>query len=346
MKKIINIFLIILLSIGVLSTNAYADDNVSLYTISEININIENYAKENVGVYMNSHYDGKVNEDYKLGQGIKIYNLNYDNKMIFPVWDNNRIIATFVVEEKDEEICAVYSEAYVNQLNYLINISSVVSPICIFSDDYGIYAVVDNTWYDLNGNAGDGETKTVLLNNDGIIINSFDKLEITPYLQPRIATSYAKSFTIFYSQGSGMYCYSFALGNILLNMGYSNCTPSNIQAYMNYKEGATKDELKNYLVSKGLTCTYSNSGYLSFDDVMNVIYNKNSYIYIGAKSNTRDANHAFVIYGYYNDGNTQLYNFWNPWYTYKQTMSATTRIINTKSTETFTWNKGYLYDIK
>ena len=88
----------------------------------------------------------------------------------------------------------------------------------------------------------------------------------------------------------------------------SSYTPANIQSYTGCVQSASKTTLANYLKSKGLNCNYSNSGYLSFSDVTNIIYNK-GYIYMSAKSNSRDVSHAFVIYGYVDDGTNKLYTF-------------------------------------
>lgn len=344
MKKIIKLVVLLFTIFMIVPIDVFANDESSLFAYTSANSEVENFAKENVAIYMSSHYNNNVG-DYELGKGITIFTQKNQDKTLFPIWENNRIIATFIVGYDSREFYAVYSEAYVDQLNYLSTVTSITSPMYIVTNNNGIYGVVGNEWYDLNRDAGIYELKESYSVNDKKLVNSFEKINIVPYIQTRIPTSYAKSFNIYYIQ-TGSYCYSYALGNLLRNMGYTNYTPADIQNYMNYSSGASKEDMSNYLKSKGLSCNYVNTGYLSFNDVMNIIYHNNSYIYIGAGSNTRDSRHAFVIYGYFNNGTTELYNFWNPWYNFKQTMSAGNRIIETETSETFTWNNGYLYNIK
>lgn len=344
MKRFIKLIILLLTIFMIIPTNVFANENTSLFAYTSATSEVENYAKENVAVYMSSHYDNHVG-GYELGKGITIFTQNNQDKTLFPIWNNNRIIATFIVGNDSEGFYATYSESYVNQLNYLTRITSALSPMYIVANNKGIYGVVGNEWYDLNYNTGVYELKELYSVNDKKLVNSFEKINIIPYIQTRIPASYSKSFSIYYIQ-TGSYCYSYALGNLLRNMGYTSYTPADIQKYMNYSSGASKKDMSNYLNSKGLNCSYANSGNLSFNDVMNIIYYNNSYIYIGAVSNTRNAAHAFVIYGYFDNGITQLYNFWNPWYNYKQTMSAGNRIIETATSETFTWNNGYLYNIR
>lgn len=347
-EKLFRIFVALAIAICIMPISISASENLSssLYAYSNEDDGFEIYAKENVNIFMLSHYADTEFDDIELGKGITIFNQREDKKMLFPMWKGDEVVATFVVGEEDGEYFSVYSEAYVGQLNYLFK-NTGSNPIYLFSNDNGIYAIINDRWYDLNKNGGDYFYSVIAtIDKENIpIINAKEKLTFNPYIQTRIPTSYSKSFNIYHRQ-MGAYCYSYALGNILMNMGYISYTPEDIQGYMNYAEGASKSDLSNYLNSKGLSCNYNNYGYLSFDDVMSLIYNNNSYIYIGAKSNNRNASHAFVIYGYFNNGTTQLYNFWNPWYSYKQTMSAGNRITETETSETFTWNNGNLYNIR
>lgn len=346
MKKIFKLILTTLLMMLILPIGTLAENDNSLYAYTEVDSVIEEYAKDKVGVFMDSHYEGNDVSNYRLGQGIKIYSNFDDEKMLFPIWDGSNVIATFLVGKDGGEIYAVYSEAYIGQLNYLLNETSEASPLSIMANEEGIYGTVNNKWFDLNLPSGTYIERQTYIPASYLIKNVAETLEISLYIKPRIPTSYSRTFNIYQAQGtSGLYCYSYALGNILMNMGYSSYTPANIQSYTGCAQSASKTTLANYLKSKGLKCNYSNSGYLSFSDVTNIIYNK-GYIYMSAKSNSRDVSHAFVIYGDVNDGTNKLYNFWNPWYSYKQTMNASNRVISTHSSETFTWNNGYIYNIR
>lgn len=343
MKKFFKLMLTTFLMIFIFPIGTLAENDNSLYAYTETNSEIEKYAKEKVSVFMDSHYDGSETSNYQLGQGIKIYSNFDDEKMLFPIWDGSSIIATFIVGEDNNEIYAVYSEAYINQLNYLTNQTSETNPLSIVANEDGIYGTIGDKWFDLNATSGTYIKRQAYIPTSYVIKNISETLEISLYIKPRIPTSYSRNFTI-YERQTGKYCYSYALGNILMNMGYSSYTPTSIQNYTGCAQSANKSTLANYLKSKGLNCNYSNSGYLSFLDVTNIIYNK-GYIYMSAKNNSKNESHAFVIYGYVNDGTNKLYNFWNPWYLYKQTMNASTRLINTSNGQTFTWNNGYIYNI-
>ena len=107
--------------------------------------------------------------------------------------------------------------------------------------------------------------------------------------------------------------------------------------------------MKNYLSSKNLNCTYSEDGYLQFDSVKNIIWNY-KYMYIAGRRYNSSGEvvsaHAFVLHGYIYDGVSKMYSVWNPWYNYKQTIDANTRVITTEDTRTYTWNRGYIYAIR
>jgi hypothetical protein len=323
-----------------------ASTSASLFAYSKDIKKQTMYVEENVSKYMSAHYNSGDITTYQVGNGISINDPNDIEKVLFPVWNNDLIVATFIVIDNGNGYSGIYSEAYANQLEYLVGKTSRENALFLVATGETLYATINDQWYDLNAEIGTVSTNPPFVGASHSSIDASVKLDINPYYQTRIATSYQKNFTIYYPQGNGNYCYSYALGNILLNMGYSSYTPADIQSYMNYSLGASQIDMHNYLASKGLTCTYSTSGFMSFDDVASTIYYNDSYIYISAQQyNTWSAYHALVIFGYFSNGTNELYNIWNPWFSNTQTMDASTRLIMVGDTTTFIWNNGYLYNI-
>lgn len=345
-KKSIKLFLVICLSLIMFQTTGlYANDR-QLYARSKELTGHTTYASENLGKYIISN-EGYLNKDYTLGKGIYISDPLDVDKALYPIWENDEIVATFLVVYVEGEYSGIYSKAYAEQLDELVDITSMDYPLNLVVQNDRFYGVIGNRWYDLNEEPGSYDTLNYLSNDSELmIIDASQTIYYKEIIQTRIPTTYSKSFTIYQVQ-TGDYRYSYALGNILMNMGYSSYTPANIQSYMNFSLGASNSEMVAYLNSKGLNASYASNGYLSFSDVQNIIYYNNSYIYIGATNqSTLSSAHAFVIFGYYNDGVSKLYNVWNPWYSYRQTMNATTRIITTESTRTYKWDLGYIHNIR
>lgn len=241
MKKLFKILVAVAFVICLMPIEILAQENSSssLYAYSNKDERFEIYAKENVDIFMTAHYTNARPDDIELGKGITIFSQREDNKMLFPMWKGDDVVATFVVGEENEEYFSVYSEAYIEQLNYLFKNVKDSNPFYLFSNDNGIYAIINDRWYDLNKNGGNYFISfiTTIDKEDIPIINAKEKLVFNSYIQTRIPTSYSKSFSIYYRQ-TGAHCYSYALGNILANMGYTSYTPEDIQEYMNYDESA------------------------------------------------------------------------------------------------------------
>ena len=345
-KKCLSVLIAVLVIFGAMAPVQAANGNdCTLYAYSCDVSTQEEYAASVVSQFIYSHgYEGEVS-NLELGKGIIINDEEEIEKVLFPIWEDNTIVATFLVSFDGDACYGSFSEIYAQQLNALQNVATVNSPLVLVVQNDTIYAVISTKWYDLNGGMGEyviGEEYGVL----GLQpINARNAVVYDEYIQPRIPTAYAKTFTIYQTQ-STYYCYAYALGNMLMNMGYTSYTPANIISYMNSATGATQPQMASYLESKGLSCTYSRSGYLSFSAVQNILYNGNGYIYMNASNNDANTAHIFVLIGYANTGSEQLYTIWNPWYTYKQTISASTRYIPTESTKSYTWDNGYLYNIR
>lgn len=119
-----------------------------------------------------------------------------------------------------------------------------------------------------------------------------------------------------------------------------------ILSYMHNLHTAGWLNLAQYLETIGRSCTFSNIGFMSFENVKSTIYYGKSYMVIGAQQlDNPGSRHMFVLFGYMDDGMNQYLSISNPWYTYTQTIDATTRIIPTELTSSYFWDDGYLYNI-
>lgn len=347
-RKAVSIVIAIILLMN-LTTVVWAVDesSVNLYALSSANTAAQTYAVNKVSVFAYaSGYAGNM-EDLKLGTGITIYDPDDVDKVLFPVWENDEIIATFLVTVIDEGTCSgSYSAAYALQLNAIKRLTSQANPLSLVVIDDGFFGVIGNQWYDLNGTAGQGVAKVLTLSTFTSVINAHDSVCYSVYMQPRITNRYVLPFTPSGTQTSveGGVCYAYAMSAILQNMGFYKYTPQTISTVLG-DAGATKSQLAGYLSAEGFCCTYSDIGYMPLNDVKNRIYHQHDYIYISAKADDNSGYHAMVLFGYFDDGANALYYIWNPWYTYTQVIDATTRNIPTENTVSFDWNHGYIYNI-
>lgn len=345
MKRIIKILSAIMMFFAVISPRISANDS-SLYAVATQEEGFTEFAESYGTSYIAGYYGGNIDfNQIDIGRGITIDDPKDYDKVLFPVFRNNDIIGSLIVIDYKGQFTATYSELYADRLEQLQPLTSLETPLRIVVNNDDIFAVIDDKSYNLNNSSSiDAALPSHL--SDGRALKVNDYLRYDEPVLTRIPTSYAKSWTVYDPQGTDYYCYSYALGNILLNMGY-DYTPKDIQDFMEGAKEASKSDMNDFLESVGLSCTFKNRGYLAFESVMNIIYHNDSYIYIGA-GNTADetSSHAFVIYGYSSNGSRNLYRVWNPWYDYTQSFDADTRIITTASSTTFEWDNGYLYNIE
>lgn len=347
-KKIMSLVLALALCLG-LAVPAFAvSERTSLYVCSSDISGQEEYATAKLSSFIRAYGHNIDTSSFALGRGILVDDPNDLEKVLFPVWNTGNIVATLlVITVEDGVYQGSYSEIYAEQLNALKNIPTESSPLFLVVNDGRFYAVISDQWYDLNGIAGKYITQDPVPDAGLDVIDAAETLSYSVYPQTRIPSAHSKTFKQVYQQpDQGGYCYAYALATILLNMGYTEYVPSDIINFVG-STGASKEQLADYLASKGLSCTYKNEdGYLSYESVQRAIYSGSSCIYIGAQRTTEMLFHAFVLIGYADDGLNKTYRIWNPWYTYTQVIDAETRIIPTKDSRTYIWNNGYLYNIR
>lgn len=328
--------------------NAYANGMTHLYAYTYDTNGHEEYASTRVASFMNTY--GHNSADLVLGKGIRIDSQDTLERVLFPIWESDKIVAALLVSlDDDGTYYGSYSELYAKQLDALKSIATNNNPLALVAADDGFYAVVSDQWYDLDGEVGEYFVRGYPQNELNEVIDTREPLPHVEAPQTRASTTYVLPFTIYHvAPGNAGKCYAYALGNILMNMGY-NYTPFDILAYTGQAQGVRTSVLANYLSSKGLSCTYKEPGYLESSKVGEIL-RKKQYIYLSAKNITdQEGAHALVLFGYADDGLMRTYNIWNPWSNYTQVMDADTRKIELEVNhkfKTFLWNNGYLYDIK
>ena len=342
MKRLLSILMAVLIVLALVPNSTFADS--VFYVNTENWNNHEEYAKKYVANYVLGDNDSVDISYVDLGKGITIYD-EYDyDKMLFPVIYKCTIYGTLMTVNYEDSITGIYTKEWASKLNELSKLTSKSDPLTLVVENDCLFGVIGNDWYDISGNQISHKygNRITFGNN---VTNAFETLDFKIPVLTRASLSKFLPWNIYEIQ-TGDYCYSYAMGNILMNMGYSSYTPSDIQEYTGYDKRATKLEMVNYLDSKGLKCSYSNSGYLSYDSVVSLI-GQDYYIYIGCKDvdNLKES-HAMVISGYMNDGGLKTYRIWNPWYSYTQAIDANSRLIATKTSRTFKWDNGYIHSIR
>lgn len=232
-----------------------ANENLNFYTLSINTESYDAYVYEKIGSFLYGHY-GEINESLKVGKGISIINENDFSKLLYPVWNGNKIEGTFIVVNVEDEFSGTYSKMYVEQLNDLIPLTSVDDPLKLIADN-GFYAMIGNNVYDMNQSLTlvEKENLQSYSFDNYIINNSFEKINHVNPIIPRYPTTKYLSWARYtslqpaYDESDG-YCAAYCLYNIFRNKGIADHTFANVKSGVpNY--GDTFNYLKSYLTSKG-----------------------------------------------------------------------------------------------
>lgn len=358
-KKSISIIVAVMLFVVSIPITAYADTPITLYAYSSSDSGAEQYAGSMLCSFARAHgYSGSFS-DITLGKGISIYNPDDLDKTLFPIWKDGEIVYTLLVLDTGDYYTGSFSESYAEQLGALKNVANQQAPLSLVADD-GFYAVVGSKWYDLNGEAGSYAVKAASGQAAySSVVNACDAVSYVVTPQPRIPTSYRKSFNVFdHQKENELTCYAYCMATILTNMSGGT--------YANFK--VCYDEIKNhvgnawntfektaeYLSSKQYTYVYRNYQYMTFNEAKYELYNHDSYICIAVALMDEEGilyigSHALVIFGYYDDGANQFYNIWDPYDLATKTMqvlNVNQFYLNPRGPMVYLWDHGYITNIK
>lgn len=348
MKKLKQIlFYILTIAVLLVSTDKilFAENKEnSFYFLSKENVVHDEYAKQNIYRFVSDSKDNHLFRNFKLGKGIKILNDEKQERTLYPIYLNDKIVATFLVATVEEEVGGIYSIAYSERLNEIKELTSKDKPLVLKSFDEDLWGIIENKAYSLNKNLY--KEIEEYRNEIGLVLND-NKLHLTykqNIISERNPSGHVLGFKIKYTQPDcKKRCYSYALANILYNLGYDWHTPDTISKYFNYASGLSFKRLSKYLDKYNFSNVATDSGYLGKDSVIEQIYYKGRYILVGGTNQSTGSEHAFVIFGYSRSNNT--YSFWNPWYNFTQKMDRDTRLMNTSDSRVYKWDAGYIKDI-
>lgn len=267
----------------------------------------------------------------------------------FPILSGEQFIYTFRVFEEDGQYTGILSPYMVEQLNKYTDDTSQSEPLYIYMQAGNVIAEKDgeiDIWEEQHAGYEVNENQLIAL-ADNSVLESTDictPIEYKKEAIPRAVSSKTLSLDMAETQGDQQWCAAFAMSSILRYKGAgSSVTAEAIVKYFypnstNLKnESVSRTQLVNYAKNKGYSKTTNSSSTLSNSTVVSEIGNDTP-IYAGCagSGSYEKARHALVICGYNNTKST--YTVWNPWYSYTETMSQSTKKYVVNSSSSFTWD--------
>ena len=198
--KLFALLLVLLLTVPAFADDYITNNSVHLYAYSHNDMSAqENYATAKLGFFMYCYGHGHEGGDLLLGCGISINDPKDYEEVLFPIWKDDEIVATFLVTTLEEGICqGSYSEIYTEQLNAIKNVATQETPLSLIVLDDTFYAVICDQWYDLNGDPGEYITINDRTITSITVVDARDSLTYIEYQQPRTPTSYTLPYRFIY----------------------------------------------------------------------------------------------------------------------------------------------------
>ena len=151
MKKLKQIlFYILTIAVLLVSTDKilFAENKEnSFYFLSKENVVHDEYAKQNIYRFVSDSKDNHLFRNFKLGKGIKILNDEKQERTLYPIYLNDKIVATFLVATVEEEVGGIYSIAYSERLNEIKELTSKDKPLVLKSFDEDLWGIIENKAY-------------------------------------------------------------------------------------------------------------------------------------------------------------------------------------------------------
>ena len=348
MKKFLSYLIILFIFISN-TIIGYANNSVEFYVYSSNTEQFDQYAEEKIGSFMYAHY-GYINTNLKLGKGTNIISNDGIPKVLYPIWIDNEIVATFVVANVSGTYSGTYSEDYITFLNTIKNSTDTNTSLKILIEENSIFGILNNNLYDLK-NGSLIENHNISIENINSLytqaVNTFESISFNAPIIPRIPTSYNNGWLVHINDSSlKSYCYAYCLYNIFRNLGitgYSINTLKSNDTIGNALGFTSMGEIASFLNREDFSYISASSGFLSFTNVKNIIYNYDNYIMIGLTLYPSGGNHFMVLYGYTDTTIEQFYTVWDPQSSSGgvRTMDASTRLVTDSDGDTFIWNAGY-----
>lgn len=354
MKKLLSIILTMFMLVS--NTCAvFANESAELYAYTTDTTGFDTYAQEDLSVHIYTYY-GYIDDTLELGKGINVFGDVTYPMVVYPIWKNNDIVATFKVSFIDGQYSGSYSEGNVEQLNHAREIATVDKPVRLVKTANEFIYVVDGITYDLTSGTGkvlEGIDVSTTLSDNATTSNVANAIEYVKKVNSRAATSWYLSWNPTEHNGdSVIYCYAYSLSPILRGLGYSTYTVSKITTDIKNQTGSLQpgiafSTLRTYLTNQGFTYQSSSTGYMSTTNVVSWIYDNRMYVMIGLSVLTESSTpkHFGVITGYSSSSGSYTYQVYDPQHNGingKCTMSASTRKFTNSDGSQFSWDSGYV----
>lgn len=268
--------------------------------------------------------------------------------MIFPVFENDIVIASFIVV-KDNKVSGFFTQWYVDAINKLLQLSTKDNPMVLFEDDQGIYGGVGDIVISLTDGKVVSNDYTYLLQEKNVNV-SFLRDYITYNDSAYYATFSQTVLSWTSNKVMGQYenlCTFYTTHNILWNQIYHYDWYNQMRNYIISIYGSTglyqmnTSKVYSYLVNNGFTVgNYVATGSMTYNGVVSRI-NNGYYIFCNA-SNT-SGGHAFTIVGYTSTGLTK---YVDPYDDDILTSSGDSYTYPGYYGGTYDWDRGYISTIQ
>lgn len=357
MKRIFSI----ILSVFMIISNTcvvFASDSAELYAYTGDTSGYDDYATEKFQGFVYGHY-GYFDSSLELGKGITIINENDYPKVLYPVWNNNEIVATFIVVNVDGIYSGTYRE-YTYMLNDLISLTNENSPLYLLSNEDGFFAIVDDTVYNMNESIVENiETSLQVINQNFEIINAANCMETETVIlnssqsraNPNSAfVNYWHTYRYDYDGSVNNHCYTFCLYNIFRNLKITEYEFSEIRSGILLGLGnADISDVIDWLNQEGFNFSSQNNGYIPYSSVYNILCTNDNYIMVGLSYVNSNADHFMAMYGCSSISGMITYSLWDPESNEEDsdsgglvTMDGNTRIVLNWNNVSLKWDAGYI----
>ena len=348
MKRILSIILAVFMAISNTCV-VFANEEVEFYAYTSDTSEFDEYAIDKFSSFLYGHY-GYIDNTIELGKGITIFGETTYPTVLYPVWKDDNIIATFNVVNVNDLYSGTYTEELADVLNQFISYSSLETPIMLINDNHLFFKVGDDIYDGLMNIVDDlsvHDTNNVQIQKD--ITNVKENINFQTLTIPRAPTSYNNGWSVYQNDSTQQYwCYAYCLYNIFRNLGITDYTLNEIKSGIYPYILGTTDPwyIDDFLSAEGFYYYYRSSGYLSYSDIQSIIYLNDNYIMIGLTNQGEGYDHYMVLYGYSNISGIVTYSVWDPQSSGngRLTLDANTRLITvtrTSGTITFKWDGGY-----
>ena len=353
MRKSLPIMLIIVFTLFVnfCFVKAQNTDNNGYYYTRD-DEKCDEYVFEDLPRYLNSIENINLN-DITVGGGIKVFSDTEQlEKIIYPIYENDKLKYTFMVLNTDEEGYGGFlSEWYVDNLSYLLSQSSSNEPLLLFENSNEIFGQIGNKKMQLTAEEKVMTVSERIELENNVEVNSqnssveFNKISTMTVNQ----TVRLKWEMIKTQETDESNCGIVIMHNILYNQFGGTYWYDDIVAYMRKNYGTmlevTTYRMYQYLVNSSLSAyNYMPNSRPTLENVKYYIGSLSKYIYACGTMPTADgaANHAFAIIGY-NDDDLVIYI--DPYSASSMTSSSNYYTLPGYYGGTFTWDSGYITNI-